>query len=307
MTSTTVAQRLLKVSLVVSTGFLVFQLIVGFLVSSQAILADGISTLIGTIVSCFNLVFLGFIGRRNVEKYPFGKETLEPFIGVVNQMLMLIIAVTIVIDNAQVIYAGGNDEVHITAVILFGIISTVFNFFGYRYFKKQAKKHPTPTAELLVVGWKFSMIVGVGLMLGFSLSWGLSMTALNPFTAYIDPALAIILMLVFIVSPILEMKNCFKELMQAVPSEEIVNTIAVKVENINEAYDFADKVMRLGKVGGKIIIEIDYVIDRESKLNCVSEQDRLRNSLIQTFAELDYEKWINISFTNDIRLTEHTA
>jgi len=305
MTSTMATQRLVKISLTVSTGFLVFQLIIGFVVNSQAILADGISTLIGTIVACFNLALLSFIGKRNVKKYPFGKETLEPFIGVANQILMLIIATTIIIDNVQVIYSGGNDEVHITAVILFGLLATAFNFAGYRYFKAQAKKHQTPTAEVLVVGWLFSTIVGIGLVLGFSLSWGLNMTALSPFTVYIDPALAIMLMLIFTVSPILEMKNCFRELMQAVPSKEIRNIITNKIEKVNQEYDFIHKVIRLGKVGGKIIIEIDYVIEQDSKLNCVSEQDRLRKNLIQTFSELDYGKWINVNFTNDIIFTEH--
>ena len=220
---------------------------------------------------------------------------------------MLAIAVTIIIDNVQIMIAGGNEEVHIIAVILFGILSTVFNFFGYRYFKKQAKKYPTPTAKVLVVGWQFSTIVGIGLVVGFSASWILNMTAVSPFTVYIDPALAIILMLIFAISPITEMKKCFMELMQAVPSEETMNTIVGKIEKANQEYDYVEKIMRLGKVGGKIIIEIDYVIDKDSKLNCVSEQDKLRSSLIQTFAELDFGKWINISFTSDILLTEHVS
>ncbi|MCL1882563.1 MAG: cation diffusion facilitator family transporter [Defluviitaleaceae bacterium] len=307
MTSTIATQKLVKISLVVSTGFLIFQLIIGLLANSQAILADGISTLIGTIVACFNLALLSFIGKRNTKKYPFGKETLEPFIGIANQILMFIIAVTIIIDNVQVIIAGGNDEVHITAVILFGVLSTVFNFFGYRYFKKQAKRYPTPTAKVLVVGWQFSTIVGIGLVVGFSASWILNMTTVSPFTVYIDPALAIMLMLIFAISPITEMKKCFMELMQAVPSEETVNIITQKVEEVNQEYDFIEKIMRLGKVGGKIIIEIDYVIDKDSRLNCVSEQDKLRISLTQTFAELDYGKWVNINFTGDIILTEHIS
>jgi predicted Co/Zn/Cd cation transporter (cation efflux family) len=114
-------------------------------------------------------------------------------------------------------------------------------------------------------------------------------------------------MLIFAISPITEMKKCFMELMQAVPSEETMNTIVGKIEKQTQEYDYVEKIMRLGKVGGKIIIEIDYVIDKDSKLNCVSEQDKLRSSLIQTFAELDFGKWINISFTSDILLTEHIS
>lgn len=307
MNSETVAQKILKISIAVSIGFLTIQLIVAFLTRSQMLLADGISASIGTIATCFTLGILKFIAKRDDKRYPFGKETLEPFIGIINYIILSVIIVIIIIDNVQMVRAGGNDSVYVTAVILFGIFAVIFNIGGYKYLKSLAKDHLTPTIEVVLVGWKFSAIVAVGIVLGFSFSWALDMTGFSDFTPYIDPILAIVFMSIFAWTPIIEIRNCMRELMQARPSSEVITTVTGEIEKIDQDYDFSDKFLRLGKVGSKIMIEIDYVIEKNSKLDCISEQDQLRSRLSQGLVELPYKKWLNINFTSDVKWADHIA
>jgi predicted Co/Zn/Cd cation transporter (cation efflux family) len=307
MNSEAVTLKILKVSSSLLAAFTIVTIIVGLLASAQTILAEGISGLSAVITTLISIAVVKFIAKRNARKYPFGKEGLEPLIGIVNYCLMIFICVAIIADAVQMILAGGNHEIHVIPSILFGFFYVIFNMGGYGYLKSQMKDHATAIAELELVGWKFSVFTGIGMAVGFSLSWVLDMTPLSVFTPYIDPIMSIILMLLFVSTPLFEMKNCIKELMQARPSEEITSLIAATVKKINYGYVFSDKVLRLGKVGSKIRIEIDYVIEKGSTLDSISEQDRLRSQLTQAFAELPYGKWINVNFTSDIKWTERAS
>ena len=298
-------QKMLTINVALTLAYSIIAAITGIMVASQTILAEGISNLGAVPLAVLNIFVVKFIAKQNVRKYPFGKDTLEPFVGIPSNCFLLVICVMIIVNSVQMLLAGGNDEVQVTSSILFGIFSFVYNTGVYRYYKSLAKNNPSPIVTVTLVAWKFSATVGLGIVLGFSLSWILSLTPLNALTSYIDPALAVILMLVFASSPILGIRDCIKELMQTSLPNDMASDITERIEKINDDYDFSDRVLRLAKVGSKIIVEVDYVLKENSQLDSVSEQDRLRGRFAQAFTELPYKIWMNVNFTNEAKWTEH--
>ena len=301
----TLTQKMLTINVAIVLTYSIIALVTGVLVSSQTILAEGISNLGAAPIAILNILIIKFIDKRNVKKYPFGKETLEPFVGIPNNIFLLLVSVMIIINSMQMIFSGGNEEIQLTSSILFGIFSIIFNTCVFTYFKSLSKKNPSPLVMATVLACKFSVMVGIGIVLGFSITWVLQLTPLSGITPFIDPALAITLMMIFALSPILGIRDCMKELMQTSPPDDIANVIVERIEKINSDYDFCDKVLRLGKVGNKVIVEIDYVLEDGSSLDSVSVQDQLRSSLAKAFSELDYKIWLNVNFTSDITWTEH--
>jgi len=298
-------QKMLAINVAIVLAYAVIATATGVMVSSQTILAEGVSNLGAAPVAILNLFVVKFIAKRNAKKYPFGKETLEPFVGIPNNCFLLLICAAVVANSAQTLFAGGNDEIRLASSVLFGIFSVVFNAIVYAYFKSLAKKNPSPLVTATVIAWKFSAMVGVGIVLGFSLSWILSLTPLGGITPYVDPALAIVLMLVFASSPVVGIRDCMRELMQTSPPDDISCVIAGKIEQINADHDFSNAVLRMGKVGNKVIVEIDCVLKAGSRLDSVSEQDRLRGRFAQALAEIPYKIWLNVNFTGKMKWTEH--
>jgi len=298
-------QKMLTINVALTLAYSIIAVITGIMVASQTILAEGISNLGAVPLALLNIIVVKFIARQNAGKYPFGKDTLEPFVGIPSNCFLLVICITIIVNSVQMLLAGGNDEVRVTSSILFGVFSFVYNTGVYRYYKSLAKDNPSPIVIVTLVAWKFSATVGLGIVLGFGLSWVLSLTPLNALTTYIDPALAVILMLVFASSPIVGIRDCIKELMQTNLPNDMASGITERIEKINNDYDFSDRVLRLAKVGSKIIVEVDYVLKENSQLDSVSEQDRLRGRFAQAFAELPYKIWMNVNFTSEAKWTEH--
>ena len=303
--SIALTQKMLAINVVIVLTYAIIALVTGILVSSQTITAEGISNLSAAPLAVVNLLVIKFIGKRNAKKYPFGKEPLEPFVGIPNNIFLLLVCAMVIVNSVQMLFTGGNHEIQVISSILFGIFSVIFNICVYRYFSSLAKKNPSPLVMATVIAWKFSVMVGVGIVLGFSIAWVLNLTPARGITPYIDPVLAIVLMLIFALSPIVGIRDCLRELMQTSPSNDIVNAITEKIEQANKGCDYSEKVLRLGKVGNKIIVEIDYVIKEGSPLCTLFEQDQLRSRFAKALAELDYKIWLNICFTSDGKWTEH--
>ena len=304
VTSDMVNQKVLRVSVIFTVVFTIIALAVGFITSSQVILFDGIFNLVGIALTYLSISAMHFIKKKDEWNYPFGKATFEPFIAIVQYAIILYICVTNITTAVQVMIGGGH-EVDIFSGVLYGLFSTTYNLCVVMYLRLLTRKHHTAISKVEIDQWKFSFLLGIGILIGFSISYGLSLTDFYPYRVFTDPILTIIITLLFAKTAIISMKNCMREMLQAAPPKEIIDFVTDKIVEIDQNYEFSNEVFRLAKVGNKIIIELDYVIECGSKLDSVKLQDQLRKELIDAVATLPYEKWVNVNFTSDMRFAEH--
>ncbi|MCL1924651.1 MAG: cation diffusion facilitator family transporter [Defluviitaleaceae bacterium] len=297
-------KKILLTSITCTIIFTIIALTVGFFTSSQVILFDGIFNLIGVVLTYLSISAMKFIKKKDDWNYPFGKATFEPFIAIVQYAIILYICVTNITTAIDVILSGGH-LVDISSGMLYGAFSVIFNLLVFLYLSKLAKKGKTAIAEVEIDQWKFSLLLGFGILIGFSISFFLSRTALEAYTAYIDPILTILITLMFSKTAIKAIKSCIRELMHAAPEPETFTFIKEKLSELKEKYEFTDKVLRLGKVGAKLIVEVDFIVKSGKKLDSILIQDELRRELIAYLDELPLEKWININFTSDKEMTIH--
>lgn len=297
-------QKILKSSLVFGFIIAVVAITVGLIISSQIILFAGLTSLLGVVFTYIPLLVLKYIAKIDLKNYPFGKENLEPLMAIMQYIPLIFICAYNIYTAIQVLINGGN-EVSVASGVLYGLFSTVFSTCSCGYLIFLAKEHCSPIAEAEIVGWKLEVLVGISLLAGFGIAWVLDKLSFTTVIPYVDPILTIILGIPFSAIPVMACKDAIRECMHARPSGEMADFITDRVENISSGYDFFDKVLRIGKVGSKVIIEIDYIIKKDSKLDNILEQDQLRSRLTQSFAELPYGKWLNVSFTSDIKWTKH--
>lgn len=294
---------LLIYSIVFAIIFSLGALIIGFLASSQVILFDGIFSLSSVILTYISILSVKFIEKEDLKNYPFGKEAFEPFIVLGQYSIILVVSVTNIINAIQVILEGGRD-VHIEFGIFYGVFSSTFCFGVMLYLKYRAEQNITAIEKIEIEQWKFSFLFSLAMLVGFCIAWMLTKTSFETYVIFIDPILNILITLAFIRTAIIAIHNCMKELLQAAPSPELTSIITKKVDSISSEYIFSDMVLRLGKVGGELIIEIDYVIEENSEMDSIRMQDLFRDKLAGSLAEVPYKKWLNVNFIGDIKWAE---
>lgn len=299
-----VNKKVLWASVIAAFISMTIALVVGFLTSSQVIIFDGVITLVGIGLTYLSVLAIKFIKKKDDWNYPFGKQTFEPFIVMLQYVTILSICITNIITAIQVIMTGGK-EIDSASGILYGVYATVFTIFVTLYLKSLTKKVSSGIADVEIAQWGFTTLRGVGVLTGFIIAFFLEMTAFADLSMYIDPILTLIITLIFSKVAIKSIMECGKELLQGTPSEAVKSKIIAQIKNVNEKYDYVDEIIRLGKVGSQLILEIDYVVVANSNLDSVTKQDELRNKIADAIEGIPYEKWVNINFTADAEWVDH--
>ena len=271
-------QNVLRSSVICTVIYTVIALTIGFITSSQVNLFDGVFNLVGIALTYLSILAVKFIKKPDRGNYPFGKEAFEPFIALLQYAIILYICLSNIVTAINTILQGGH-AIDLLSGISYGLFGAVYNTLVFGYLKMLTKKHSSAIADVEIDQWKFSLLLSMGILVGFSLSWFLNLTPWTVLTSYVDPALTLVITIMFGRTAILSIKGCIRELLGAKPTGEIEAIITEQVNNVCTAKDFKDRILRFGKVGGKVIIEIDYVIEKDSPLDSVVEQDKLRYQL----------------------------
>ena len=93
--------------------------------------------------------------------------------------------------------------------------------------------------------------------------------------------------------------NSFKEILCVKANDEINDDIYFIVKEIEKEYKFEDSISRVSKIGGELRIEIDFIYNEESKLKDLDQMDCVREKVYDAIKHIDYNKWLNVSFTGD--------
>lgn len=71
------------------------------------------------------------------------------------------------------------------------------------------------------------------------------------------------------------------------------------VDRIAAEWAFPEAFLRSSKVGARLDVEIDFVVDAGSRAQTVQDFDLVRAQLHDAFKPLGFSTWITVSFTGD--------
>lgn len=80
---------------------------VGFISSSNLILFNGVKNLLAAIFTFPSVIALKFIRKEDIEKYPFGKEGMEPIVAIVQYCALIYICISNVVTAVHFLLSGG--------------------------------------------------------------------------------------------------------------------------------------------------------------------------------------------------------
>lgn len=293
-----VEKNMLKFSAAGGLFFAVFGIVWGITIKSDMIMFDGLYSLISLFLSILAIWITNYIEKSDYEKFPFGKEILEP-ITVAFKSLVLIVMCTITFINAvKEVIAGGN-AIDTEMAMGYSIISSVGCAFIYLYIAKKSKKISSEIVKAESNQWLMDTLLSVAVLVGFVISCILEFTPLSYLTRYVDPCMVILSSSIFLRVPIQSLIQSFNEIINRNADEDIKDEIYTLVKNIEEEYNFEDSITRVSKVGRELRIEIDFVYNEDSTLNEINEMDKVREKLYKNMSNIKLKKWMNVNFTGD--------
>lgn len=289
---------LLKISTLGTLFFAVLGIAWGWTVKSEMILFDGMYSLGGVILSLLALIGSIYINKKDYENYPFGKRMIEPLIVIIKSLAIFIMCIYSLTGSIKELITGGN-EVQYGYALIYALISTLGCGIAYFFLKKKGKAINSSLVNIESSQWLMDTLLSLGVLVGFLIANILQHTEFIWFNKYLDPLMVIICSLVFIKMPIKYFSDGLKEILEFKADDSITLEIDKLVEGIEREYNFEEAITRVSKTGSDLRIEIDFIYNEESNIKALDEMDRLREKIFNSLSHINYEKWLNVSFTKD--------
>jgi predicted Co/Zn/Cd cation transporter (cation efflux family) len=89
-----------------------------------------------------------------------------------------------------------------------------------------------------------------------------------------------------------------REVLTMAPPEQIQSQLRQQVEQVRVRYGFAESFLRCAKVGGRLDVEVDFVVDGSSRVQTVTEFDQVRADLAERLRPLGQVS-MTVGFTAD--------
>lgn len=291
----------LKLSMFILMVFAVLGIVFGILLESEVILFDGVYSIISVVMSGLTLLITRYIRKDDKLKFPFGKEGIEPLVVFIQYLFLNIVLLYMLVDGIQMILNGGN-ELNLTLTIVYLLITTLMQYLFVKKIVQISKTTYSVIVKTEVSLWKISLKQSLYVLAGYMLGMIFLLFEENNITSYIDPIILIVFIIVTFIQTIDEMIGAFKELIgMSTVGKDTYLEIDSKIVKICKRYDIKDYYIRLTKVGGMLVLEIDFLVAGNSESGNVIKQDEIRDVIHDIIKEKHFNLWLSVSFTTQIK------
>ena len=290
-------QRLLLLSVWVSAGFAVVSSVWGILSGSSMIVFDGLYSFASVGLSVLAVMALRFARRGPDERFPWGREAAEPVVVIFKAGILAALCVYAAVQGVVDIVAGGRD-VEVGWAIVYAALATVVGLAVGVVLRRGAG---SDLVKAEAAEWLGDALLSALVLVGFVAAAVLVASDRSDLAAYVDPAMVVLGSVVFLKVPVTLVIGGMRELLVMSPPTPVLESLQVVVESVRERYAFDDAILRASKIGGRVDVEVAFVVGSSSEVRTVADCDGVRSDLHDRLAALGYEQSVTASFTGDPR------
>ena len=283
-------KKILNISFVGSSLFLIAEIILMFFTKSNAIFMDCVYDIADIIMIGPFLLLIPLLYKPVTEDRPYGFSQVESLFILIKSGLLIGVTGYLIFESFETIISGGN---HVDASIIAGfeLIASVICIIMFVTLSRMSKNYTSPSIKAELYIWKLDAMSTMGVGLAFLLMFFLKNTGLSFVGPYLDPAIAIVLAVVLLKEPIGLFVESVKNLILFSPDEEIIGKIREICEKHLEKSECYINFLDIIKTGRKLWVEVYFVTNKDlisiSKLKVVHKE--ILNELSSSFDSLHVE------------------
>ena len=292
-------QRLLMFSIWASAGFAVLSSVWGILSGSSMIVFDGLYSFVSIGLSVLAVIALRFSRRGADERFPWGRDAAEPLVVVIKAATLAALCAYAAVGGILDIVNGGR-EVAVGSAVVYAVVATIGGV-AVGLVLRRATRDGSNLVRAEATEWLGDALLSVGVLIGFLFAYALVAAGRADLAAYVDPGMVTLVSLAFLWVPIKLIVSGLREILSMAPEADVLAQLRACVAAVEERYAFSESFLRASKVGDRMDIEIDFVVDAESTVRTIADSDTVRQDLNEQLAALGYERSVVVTFTADPR------
>ena len=251
-------KRILGISAVMSTFFLLCEIVAALWTNSQAVLIDCLYDLVDLIMLLPLMLLVPKLYKPVSERWPYGLSQLEPLFIIIRCTVLLVMDFFLMKDCIELIAEGGH-VINAHAVAGFEFSMAVCCIVMYIILRIMCRRYMSPAMESELYVWKVDAYSTAGVGLAFVIQIIIQNTKLAWLTPYIDPGIAVVMAVILLWEPITMIYEAVRSLILAAPKEEARDEIRAVIEGELEEHGIEVDFLDIVKTGRRIWVDV-YII-----------------------------------------------
>ncbi|BCB59499.1 MULTISPECIES: cation diffusion facilitator family transporter [Halomonadaceae] len=276
MTPFVAERRALRFSAISASLFAFTGLALGLASGSITILFDSGYSLLSLVLASLSLFALQQARKPADDHYPFGRLTVEPLAVLLKGVVIALVCLFSLVSALWSLAQGGR-LVTLDLALMFGVVNVSGCLLTWGWLNRYAKVAQSSLLAAELRQWQMDTWLSAAVMLGFALTWGLTLSPWEHLARFADPVMVLIIAGYFLPMPIRMVKGALRELMFGEPVGSVRQEVVQEVAE----FDIADDDVRLAQVGSFLMVDIQLdkqqIDDAEEIVESVEQHCKLRN------------------------------
>lgn len=290
-------QRILKFSIGVTVAVSAVGFIGGLLVGSQAILFDGIYSLVDVALTLVSLSVLRLVAREHSPRFQYGYWHLEPMVEALGGVI-LSLACVYALANAVIGLTTGGHEVKFGPALWWAALLSASNLGMAAFVAQRARRLQSALLWLDVRGWLLGGLMSLAVVLAFGIALVLRGGAHAYWIPYLDPLVLAAISIAVLPVPLRSAWKAMREVLQVAP-----DTLDARVQAVMSAFvaehGYLDFTSHVAKMGRMRFVEIHILTRPDTVIGTIGNVDALRDEIAERLDARGSEFWLTIDFTAD--------
>ena len=272
--------KTLLVSVFVNVGLVICKLIIGFLGSSKALIANAIHSLTDLITDGIAIIGNNFSMRPADSKHPYGYGQIEYVTNIIVGLVILILGISQIINAFS-----GDIDIPSNIIIYTSVIAIVVKYTLAKYITIKGKEYKS--GILIVSGFesKADALTTLFVIISSLLS---KLTVYNDLYKYSDNVCTFVIgIYISYVSLKILKENAFDLIDKVEDNQELINKIKKKILKNEEIKDITS--LSLIKYGTYYTANLEIALNKNIKLKDIKEiNKRLEKQLVNRRTRISY-------------------
>lgn len=271
------------------------------LTNSDAILFDGIYSLIAFCVALLTLRVAKLAERPDDDRFHFGYTAMEPTLNLFKALFILVACVYALTEAVKRLLAGGNEADYGLAV-LYGVLATLGCFAVAALMYRSSRQHRSDLVEVESKTWFVDGLLSAAVLLGFSLAWWLEQSPWSEYAPLVDPLLLIAIVLCALPIPLGILRDSLREIVNMAPPGPLVADIERRLLASLAEVDYDHVELRVTKRGRNTYMLVHVVVSEAFSIRTVAELDSIRRASEAALVAWNPEIVMDMLFVRDEKL-----
>jgi len=274
-----------------------------FATRSEVVMLDGIYFYISFVLAGFSLKIIQLIGQPDNERFHFGYAAFEPMLNVCKGIIIGFVGLLALFSAIDALAHGGRS-IHTGFAAVYAVVIMLGSGILAVAQSRLAKKTGSSLLKVDAQRWLIDSLIAATVCIAFLAVLSLERTALQPYSAYADPAIVIVLML--LTAPVIVkiiLANT-RELLWGAPEIDLQHRLDGRIREIIRPYTSGKYWLRLVKMGRRLYVNLYLLVPTASDLSDIDQFDTLREKISTACKNEIQHVTVDVLFTRQSKWAE---